>query len=246
MLDMRPALQRKLKTMKIMKINKENKQTTMTYAEQRKRDLELGTRYGLRVEFTGDCEPIMALLRPWILSWHESPGWLTDESYVDTNGKYWSSRTGICDTDVKFTLKSGAPALNEIRWFIHTITDCHVAAQTVAHIDEYTGERMDYQLLESTIVRPNKKFIKSALISMARNIEYFHGRIKLFESVEEVLEAHMRNPEAYMRKEALRTAQSMIDNKVFTDEINVQSLADVFYKNMTFNVSGAHISMQMT
>ena len=212
------------------KITKAN--AALTYSEQRVQDLSMGTRYRLRVEFRGDCDPIKAILGPWILTWYESDGCEDDDSYIDAKGKYWSSRNWGFNTDVQFIIKSGGPSLNEIRWLINTITDCHVAAQTVEPIETYNGERMDNNLLENSLVRPHKEMIQSALASIVRAKGIHKSRVEFFDEIEELIQAHMGNPVSYMKKEASRQAQIFIDNKNFTEKIELEKLVDFFFKNI--------------
>lgn len=122
-----------------------------------------GTKYGLRTECRFDCLLIIAMLRTWLLSWKESSGYQHDDSYVDVNGVIWSSQNWALDADVQFIVSSDGPSLNEIRWLLNELVDCHVAAESVDFLERYTGERMRHEEFEKTAVLPNKKMILMAI-----------------------------------------------------------------------------------
>ena len=215
----------------------------LTYSEQRAKDLANGIQYGLRAEYRGDCEPIVAVLKPWLLGWLESDGWLESGTFNDPNERYWASRNWGCDTDVKFVMRAGSPSLNEIRWLINSITDCHVAAQTVELIETYTGERMHYELFDETAVRPSKEIILASMESMTELQSIFEHRGERARETFEQLQAHVGNPEPYMREAAMQQAKYFIENGMVGGNIDSLTLAGILYKNMTFDSNGVHVSL---
>jgi hypothetical protein len=122
-----------------------------------------GTRYALRTECRFDCQLIRAVLHPSISSWKESSGYQDDDSYVAEDGVIWASQNWAADVDVQFIVKADGPSLNEIRWLMMTLTDCHVAAQSVERFELYTGERVDYDLLEASAQMPSPELIAGAI-----------------------------------------------------------------------------------
>lgn len=67
------------------------------------------------------------------------------------------------DTDVLFRLKADGPNLNEVRWFISNLTDCHVAAESLNTPMHYTGARIDHAVLDSLLTIPSKAMIGKAM-----------------------------------------------------------------------------------
>jgi hypothetical protein len=122
-----------------------------------------GTKYGLRTECRFDCQQIIAILRPWLLSWKESSGYLSDDSYVDENGVIWASQNWALDTDVQFIIKPDGPCLNEIRWMLNALVDCHVAAESVDVLEKYTGKRIGNKKLEKAATKPKYSMIEASI-----------------------------------------------------------------------------------
>jgi molybdopterin converting factor small subunit len=143
--------------------NTETTYTTNVSDEYLTVEQAAGTKYGLRTECRFDCQQIIAILRPWLLSWKESSGYLADDSYVDGNGVIWASQNWALDTDVQFIIKPDGPCLNEIRWMLNALVDCHVAAESVDVLGKYTGERIDFEELEKVATLPKYSMIKAAI-----------------------------------------------------------------------------------
>lgn len=127
-----------------------------------------GTKYQMRTECRFDCESIRAILGPWLVSWKETSGYTYDDSHVDANGVIWASMNWESDTDVQFIVREDSPTLNEIRWFMGKLTDCHVAAESLNTAEQYTGAQIDYHLLESLKTRPSKAMLGKAMRSLAK------------------------------------------------------------------------------
>jgi len=122
-----------------------------------------GTRYALRTECRLDCHLIRAVLYPWLSSWKETSGYKHDDSYITEDGVIWASQNWAADTEVQFIVTPDGPCLNEIRWLMMTLTDCHVATQSLETMEQYTGKRIDYDVLESSAERPLKKVIVDSI-----------------------------------------------------------------------------------
>lgn len=105
---------------------------------------------------------------PWACDWAETQAQLPLDD---------GTPAFIPDVDVEFAVIQGGPHLGEIRWLFKGIVDCHVAAESVALVDDYTGERIDYRELERLKCRPPDNVIKRARDSMkacyqeTRNLE---------------------------------------------------------------------------
>lgn len=127
-----------------------------------------GTKYQMRTKCRFDCESIRAILGPWLVSWKETSGYKYDDSHVDANGVIWASMNWGADTDVQFIVREDSPTLNEIRWFMGKLTDCHVAAESLNTLEQYTGARIDYDLLESLKTRPSLAMISKAMRSLSK------------------------------------------------------------------------------
>jgi len=105
--------------------------------------------YCFRVEFDHDLLPLR-----WMLNWAIE--------------KWWASP--VCpggDADAKVTLKPSALSLEEIRWLFDKVADCHVAVQTVALEDDYTGERTYLEAGEMGATAPGIPALKKCMEGLA-------------------------------------------------------------------------------
>jgi len=154
-----------MKSQKSKVIAKTNERSTAIQAES----LELQ----MRTECRSDSQRIQGLLLPWILSWKESSGNQKDDSHIDNDGIIWASQTWASDTEVQFTLKKSGPNLQEVRWLIDKLVDCHIAAESVNIADQYTGERLSYSVYESQMSAPSLGIIGTAMRALNRQREYY-------------------------------------------------------------------------
>lgn len=89
------------------------------------------TRYvrpqGVSYKFRAECESDSSLVRVafanWIIGWKE----LRDQRFPDV--------------EVEMELVDSAPKLQDLRWFIQQLVDCHVIEETLELSPDYTGER---------------------------------------------------------------------------------------------------------
>ncbi|MEO8120878.1 MAG: hypothetical protein ABI606_16355 [Rhodoferax sp.] len=86
-----------------------------------------------------------------------------DDSYVTEDGVIWASQNWGADADVQFIVTSDGPSLNEIRWLMMTLTECHVATQSLEVMERYTGKRIDHDLLEAYALRPSSEVIVDSI-----------------------------------------------------------------------------------
>ncbi|NML45909.1 hypothetical protein HHL11_19325 [Ramlibacter sp. G-1-2-2] len=145
-----------------------NNPPASSYAKRRAMRLARGKRYGLRTEFHRDCQLIRSTLSPWLLSWKEASGHAPDESHIDADGRIWSAQSWGGDTDVQLVIAAHGPNLNELQWLIGAIVDCHVAAETIAPLTCYTGERIGYEELALVAVAPRAAMLKRAIKTLAQ------------------------------------------------------------------------------
>lgn len=152
-----------------------------------------GLELRMRTQCRSDSQRIQGLLLPWILSWKESSGNRTDDSHIDNAGVIWASQTWAFDTEVQFNLKKNGPNLQEVRWLIDKLVDCHVAAESVNIADHYTGQRLSFRVYESQMSAPSRGIIGTAMRALHRQHEYYEMLAKLaVEGLEALSEAEQR------------------------------------------------------
>src|SRR5690349_18862309 len=87
-------------------------------------------QYAMRAECQADSVQMRAVLGLWLTMWRE------DQCGVA--GPYDGSHM-LPDVDIMFSLRAHAPTLEEVRWLLDHLVDCHVGAETVSRVSEYTG-----------------------------------------------------------------------------------------------------------
>jgi len=212
------------------------------YAVKKASRLARGKKYGLRTEFHRDCTLIMAILSPWLLSWKEASGWVQDKSHVDPDGKIWSSNSWSGDTDVQFVIAAHGPKLNELQWLIGAIVDCHVAAETVALFEAFTGERLNYDELAKIVTPPSPSMLKKAIQALRETQKTYAMFSDFHQETIEHCQAAMGDEEPYKRRIAKRSADGLSGCRGEI-EMDAETLEKVLYTHMTFDKSGAHISL---
>lgn len=110
-------------------------------------------QFAMRTECSVDCVLIRAALGRWVTMWREDRS-----EFIALDGTTHS----LPDMDVVFSLKASAPSLKEVRWLLECLIDCHVAAETLMPVHEYTGERVYRDGLVGLLERPSDAFIKEA------------------------------------------------------------------------------------
>ena len=130
-----------------------------------------GQKYRLRAECRYDCTTIRAALRPWLLSWKEAPTHAENQSHIDANGVLWCSQDWDSETEVGLIMAQDGPTLNEIRWLLERLDDCHVAMETLNTAEEYTGERLDFDGSDFLQTCPSREVMNKAMRSIAKFVE---------------------------------------------------------------------------
>jgi hypothetical protein len=212
------------------------------YADKQAKRLARGKKYGLRTEFRRDCMLIMAVLSPWLLSWKEASGWAQDDSHVDPDGKVWSSQSWSLDTDVQFVIAAHGPKLNELQWLIGAIVDCHAAAETIAPLEAFTGERLHYDELAEIATPPSPVMLKKAIKALKDAQDTYALFSEFHQETIEKCRAAMGDEEAYKRRIAKRNAEGLA-KCLGAPGWDAETLEKVLYANMTFDKSGAHINL---
>ena len=133
-----------------------------------------GTQYMFRAECPGDADIVRSLLVRSLLSWHQD------------------TCSGWPDTDVTFTVKAGGPTLEQMKWLIDQVPDCHVICESLAPAGEYTGERvwLSEQYPEG-IPRPPKRVAVAALDGLEAYLESLESFTDVIQdAIEAIRPAH--------------------------------------------------------
>lgn len=123
----------------------------------------VGLSYKMRAECRSDCEHIRGVLFPWLLSWKEYSGVQIDSINTPDEGIFSTSTQWTAETEIQFTLKANAPSLDELRWFIDKLADCHVAAESLNTSEHYSGTRIESEQLDKRLALPSRVFISMAM-----------------------------------------------------------------------------------
>ena len=84
-------------------------------------------REGVSYKFRAECESDSSLVRVAFANW--IIGWKELRNYP------------FPDVEVEMELLDSAPKLQDLRWFIQQLVDCHVIDETLERSRDYTGER---------------------------------------------------------------------------------------------------------
>jgi hypothetical protein len=157
-------------------------------------------QYAMRAECQADCALMRAVLGSWVTMWREDrcelPG---------SDGKSYP----IPDVDLVFSMSADAPNLNEIRWLLDQLDDCHVGAQTVAYVADYTGER-DYEETDRLMRRPNNKVIEAARECAKRHKLALRGNSRSINHAIERLDAEIEFDPTKFEKRAAEIARLLL------------------------------------
>jgi hypothetical protein len=108
---------------------------TAISAEERK-------KLTLRTEFVSDVLLVRLVLAPYVWRWLDF-----DTSSAAMASKSPAVSSGL-DHTVVLELNDQAPELDHLRWLLWQVPDLHVAAQSLDYTACYTGERLDYRLMD--------------------------------------------------------------------------------------------------
>ena len=91
-----------------------------------------------------------------------------------------------------FTVKAGGPTLEQMKWLIDQVPDCHVICESLAPAGEYTGERvwLSEQYPEG-IPRPPKRVAVAALDGLEAYLESLESFTDVIQdAIEAIRPAH--------------------------------------------------------
>ena len=112
--------------------------------------------YKFRAECTLDAQAVRAVLIPWLLEWTETRNNFIHEGSVHL----------VPDVVVEFRILDEGPSYGEILWLIDGIGNCHVAAETLSTVENYSGERISRRAFHSPATHPNKELLNRALAAV--------------------------------------------------------------------------------
>ena len=131
--------------------------------------------YKMRVECYQDCALIHDMLWPYLEAWQEK--WET----VNIDGKGFKG-PGV---EVRFELTQGTLSLQNLQSLFHCIADCHVAEETVAIEQTYTGERT--VLKENRLVVPQIAMIDKMAEKVGSSRRFLQILLRRTESLQAML-----------------------------------------------------------
>lgn len=172
-------------------------------------------QYALRAECESDCLAIRAVLAPWLVIWRED-----QVSFITGGQACW-----MPDRNVVFSLQSDSPNVQEIRWLIDAIVDCHVASESLSEVACYTGERLPYTEMPSHMCRPTDQVIAMARDS-AQSVR--SSLVDQFERAEEAAErfdAELGNDASYKERLQKRYAKFWQTNFASPEERDNEAFA---------------------
>lgn len=101
----------------------------------KKNDVE----YKLRAESMPQVDRIRKVLQPWLLRVQ------IEQVTILRDGKL----VMLADVQFEFTIRSDGPDLGELQWLIDAMDGCQVAAETLAPVQHYTGNRVPLEVTDS-------------------------------------------------------------------------------------------------
>lgn len=69
----------------------------------------------------------------------------------------------MSDVTVEFSIVAEGPSLGEMLWLVDAIDNAHIAGDTLATVESYTGERTHRRAFEAPATRPGKEALSRAL-----------------------------------------------------------------------------------
>jgi hypothetical protein len=138
--------------------------------------------YKMRAECEGDAELIQAQLAPWLSHWD-----LKHLTFTKSDGV--SLR--LPDVEIEFGINADGPSKGEMKWLIDSLTDCHVAAESLDGAAEYTGQRHPIEESDCIVVPPSQQHIESVLENLGRYVEYLEAQHERVREAKECIRASL-------------------------------------------------------
>ena len=132
---------------------KNSKNMKTTHFAARPAHCTAPAQYAMRAECQLDCLQMRAVLGIWVAMWRE------DRCYIEGSD---GVPLALPDVDVVFSMTADAPSIEEIRWLLDCLVDCHVAAESLCAFSDYTGERADHLEMLDLMRRPSNEVISEA------------------------------------------------------------------------------------
>jgi hypothetical protein len=109
--------------------------------------------YKFRAECAADAHAIRGLLHPWLMDWNERRD----------NFECQGVLHAMSDVTVEFSILAEGPSFGDMLWLVDGIDNAHVAGDTLAPVESYTGERILRGTFEAPATRPGKEVLSRAL-----------------------------------------------------------------------------------
>lgn len=122
----------------------------------------------MRAECQADADLIRACLAPWLNRWE-----VTD-CYLEHDGKFLR----IPDVVIEFTIAENGPGKGELKWMVSELEDCHVAAESLEGVLEYTGDRYDLEDADCIVAAPATEMVSQSLDNLERYREYLEVQME--------------------------------------------------------------------
>ena len=129
--------------------------------------------YKFRAECATDAHAIRAVLFPWLHHWSEQ------RDNIEHEGVEYP----VPDVVVEFSVVSTGPSLNEVRWLIDGIDNCHVAAESVERVEDYTGERVSRRTFATPAELPRADALGQAISAARVRFQVLHLEMERIQSL---------------------------------------------------------------
>lgn len=145
-------------------------------------------QYAMRAEGAADCILMRSVLGPWLTMWRQDRCQIHNPA-----GELFT----IPDIDVVFATTVDGPSLAEIRWLLNCLVDCHVGAESLRFVHEYTGERMSPREVQRQTRRPNDAMLKAASKFLKSTKTCLRNEFARLDEAADLLNAELGNDKAY-------------------------------------------------
>lgn len=115
----------------------------------------------MRAECATDAQLVRALFQPWLVGWQEA------HTPTRVNGQTHL----LPGAEVTLTLASDGPTHAEAVWLVDHIVDCHVVADTLMPLPQYTGERKFRSQFTAPARQPAPKVVEMAATALESRAE---------------------------------------------------------------------------
>ncbi|MBE0548548.1 MAG: hypothetical protein IH627_13055 [Rubrivivax sp.] len=156
------------------------------------------TQYAMRAECQADCVQMRSVVGRWLTVWRE------DRCYI--RGSDSISRP-IPDVDIVFSMSADAPPLDEVRWLLCCLVDCHVGAESLSVVSEYSGERVNHRNMPTLMRRPSDEVIREARDCVRHTKTCLRSDFSRLDDAIARLNAELGSEKTYLERRARQLAQ---------------------------------------